>query len=262
MNLRVMNGTNAAPMNGTNAAPMNGYMFQGTNTVGMQGTNAAPMNGYYNDDEDDVIDLVPIQGINGETAYIEPLALMDWDEVPMQGVPDDFDEDERDHYRLAYMYGDPDALNGDFEALQGKRRERRAAKKAAKAEKKAERQARRETRQSQRARQREARTQRSETGTRFLDKFGGVLKDVGGGLAKKFEAESALAQAGIDPDFDVLDDRAFLEQRNQEIGGGGGGGVMNWWNNAPVWQKGAAVAGLALVGYGIYKVATKKKGRK
>jgi hypothetical protein len=256
MNLKVMNGTNAVGMQGTNAAPLNG-----TNYVGMQGTNAAPLNGMmYDDDDEDEIMYVPIQGATGEAAYINPLALVQWDDVPMQGVPAYYDDDDRDFYRIGYMYGDQDALNGDFEAMQGKRRERRQAKKAARAEKKAARQTRKEERQAMKSRRQEARTARSESGTRFIDKFSGVLKDVGGGLAKKFEAEGALVEAGIEPDMGVLEDRAFLEQRNQEIGGGTG--IGGWWQNAPMWQKGAAVASLALVGYGIYKIATKKKGRK
>lgn len=262
MNLRVLNGTNAVGMQGTNAAPLNG-----TSYVGMQGTNAAPLNGIGEDWEQDDVVYIPIQGATGEAAYIDPLALVEWDDVPMQGVPDDLDQEDRDFYRIAYMYGDEDALNGDYYALQGKRRERRQAKRAARDEKKATRQARKQDRQSKRARRQEARTLRSESGTRFIDKFSGVLKDVGGGLKKKFETEAALAEAGIEPDMGILEDRAFLEQRNEEITGGGssggiGGTIKEWWTNAPNWQKGAAIGGAVLVGYGIYRFATKKKGRK
>jgi hypothetical protein len=235
-----MQGTNQVmPMQGTNQVmPM-----QGTNqVVPMQGTNQ----------------VVPMQGMYGEY-YVDPIALIDEDDVPLNGMPSDYNADDIRAYQLAYMLGDDDALNGLFSKVKSRVKERRAGRAAQKDE-------RRATRTERRA----LRTERIRTGGTFLDKLG----DVGGSLLKKAagiadETGAQLDDLGIPYDEEILDQRA-LRMANEGIEPGdvseppaaSEGGVMDWWNKRSMPEKYAIGAGAAILGYLAYNKFVKKKGRK
>jgi len=266
MDIYLLQGTNAVePMMGTNAVePMMGTNavtpMMGTNAVEpMMGTNAVmPVNGY-DDYDDDIIEMqgwldekmmMPMRGYNG-TYYVSPLALMEPDDVPMDGVPMDATDEDIAAYQLAYMYGDPDALQGPFKKFFEKRAEKVGARRAEKNEKKAQ----REEKQALKMRRRRARTEKAERGEGFFDKFGGALKNVSEAVKTKIEQQAALDQAGIEPDDEILSQRAAMDSEDS-------GGLGGWWNNLPTAGKIGVVAGGALVAYGVYKFMTKKKGRK
>jgi hypothetical protein len=235
-----MQGTNQVmPMQGTNQVmPM-----QGTNqVVPMQGTNQ----------------VVPMQGMYGEY-YVDPISLIDEDDVPLNGMPGDYTADDIRAYQLAYMMGDDDALNGLFSKVKSRVKERRAGRAAQK-----------EERRATRTERRKLRTERIRTGGTFLDKLG----DVGGGLLKKAagiadETGAQLDDLGIPYDEEILDQRA-LRMANEGVDPGdvseppaaSGGGVMAWWNARSMPEKYAIGAGAAILGYLAYNKFVKKKGRK
>jgi len=217
--LSPMNGTNQAiPMNGTNQA------------IPMNGTNQAiPMNG--------TNQVIPMQGLNGQTFYVSPLALMDEDEVPMQGLPGHYDEEDTRAYAVGYLTGDPDALNGLFDKFKAKR----AEKKARKEEKQALKDENRAIKQGKKL----AKLEKLKSGTSFLDRVGGALQNFG--EARKIMAESgaALEDEGIDYDAQILAERAALASE-AGLKSSGGGGFMGWLNERSTGEK----VGLALVGAG------------
>jgi hypothetical protein len=234
-----MQGTNQVmPMQGTNqVVPM-----QGTNqVVPMQGTNQ----------------VVPMQGSNG-MYYVDPIVLIDEDDVPLQGMPADYNSDDVQAYQLAYMMGDSDALNGLFSKV----KERRSGRKE-------ERAARKEQRRATRDERRALRTERIRQGGTFLDK----VADVGGGLLKKAAGiadttAEALEDLGIGYDPEVLEQRSFVaadsgvDPGTMPAAAPAGGGVMGWWNNRSNTEKIAIVGGAAVLGYFAYKQFSKKGGRK
>jgi len=119
-----MNGTNAVlPMQGTNMVlPM-----QGTNMVlPMQGTNA----------------VVPMQGTYG-MYEVHPHCLNGWYDAPMQGIPDDWDDEDIEAYRAGWVFGDPDAMQGLFKKFKEKRKKAKAGNLAAKSDRQARRAKRR-----------------------------------------------------------------------------------------------------------------------
>lgn len=266
MDMYVMNGTNQV-------GPMNGQfyelyeepeMMQGTNQVmPMQGTNQ----------------VVPLQGVGGGVYEIEmlPLALMDESDVPMQGIPDDYTDEDIEIYRLAYLAGDNDAMQGLFKRLKGKIQQARAGNKAARQDRREEREARQELRQQARV----TRQQKRASGQGFFDRVGGFLGNLGEAKRIAAEAGAALDDAGIDYDDEVLEQRAALAAdagatagdtrmtRSSEGGAGaGGGGVVAWWQARSMPEKVVIGVGGLLLGYAGYKVMTgqpifgKKKGGK
>jgi len=163
-----------------------------------------------------------------------------------------------DAYRLAYLVGDPDAMNGLFDKF----KEKRALKKEEKAAKKEAKAADKEERKALRMENRRIRTGKRATGTSFLDKFGGALANLG--EAQKLQAQAAqdMEDEGIDFDEDILGQRAAIASEAGQKSADGGGGAIGWWNNLETPAKvgiGLAAAGAA---FGIYKLATKKRGRK
>ncbi len=212
----VMNGTNQAfPMNGTNQAiPMNGT----NQAIPMNGTNQA----------------IPMQGLNGGTFYVSPLSLLDEDDVPMNGIPDFYSDEDISAYRLGYMVGDPDAMNGLF----SKFKEKRAAKKEERAERKEDRKADRAEKKDLRLQNKRTTAEKRASGTSFLDRVGGALANIG--EAKKLMAQSSseLEDEGIDYDAGVLAERAALaSEAGLKSSDNGGGGIVAWWNARPVEQK-------------------------
>ena len=247
-----MNGTNQ--LNGTN------QVMQGTNQV-MNGTNTIyPMNG--------TNAVVPMQGTNGEY-YVSPLSMIDFDDVPMNGVPSDYDDNDVNAYRLAYMVGDPDALNGLFGKLKAKIKKAKAGNQDA-----------RNNRRENRTDRKEAREQRRKDGTRFIDKFGGAIANVGEALKMKLASGQMLEDSGIDYDDEVLDQRMMMsadagatsDNKMLKSDGGAFDGlsffdkVKLWWTMRSDVEKGLIVVGggtVIYLGWRAYKNSRRKgKGRK
>ncbi len=242
MNIAYLNGTSSVmPMQGTSSVvPMQGCgCMQGTSSVmPMQGTSSVmPMQGLY-DFEDMPLqgtNSIPMQGTYGQY-YIHPLAAMDISEVPMQGVPADADPDDILAYQLAYMVGDRAAVNGLFSGF----KERRAARHASRDENKA------------------LNKQKKKEGSRFIDKFGSALANVGEGLKSKLQADAELTKQGIEPDDEILTQRALKAADST----GSGAGLMGLINGLSTTQKVMGAAGLLLLSYGVYRVVTKGKKRR
>lgn len=249
MNTYVLNGTNqVTPMNATN---MVGGSMNGTNMVGggMQGTSS----------------VTPMQGTNGGYYEVHPLAAMHPDDVPLNGIPGDYTDDDVEAYKLAYLVGDPDALNGLFSKLKGKIKKARAGNKAA-----------RDDRRGRRAENRALRMEKRKSGTRFIDKFGGALSNVGEALKLKAQSAGALEDNGIDYDDEILEQRSYIAADNGETAGdemssGDGAtdpnaGIIDKlaakWAAASTTEKGLVIAGTGLALYLGYKAYTGKKGRK
>lgn len=245
MEIYRLNGTNAVgPMNGTNeVGPLNGLEDVGP----MSGTNAVgPMNGVY-EPGFDVVALqgwlspeyaIPMQGDRG-TFYVSPLALADFDDVPMGEMPAGWTEEDEADFRMAYLVGDPAAMNGIRDRWRAKRDERRAN---------------RAQKEADRAQRRALRNERAKTGTRFIDKFGGALSTAAEAFKTKAEAEKALSERGIEADEDILMQRSF-------IGEAAGGGLIEMWNGLPTVGKGLVLGGGAFLLYKIFQ-SFKKKGKR
>jgi hypothetical protein len=248
-----MQGTNQViPMQGTNQViPM-----QGTNQViPMQGTNQViPMQG--------TNQVIPMQGLIGEY-YVDPVALIEMEEVPLNGLPDDYTDEDIQAYQLAYMYGDEDALNGLFSKVKQRRKGRKEARAAKKAE-----------RQEYRREMRATRLEKAKRGEGFLDKLGAAAGAVGAGLLKKAggiadETAEDLDAAGIDYDNEILEQRAYkMAEDGVEPGTDSGTegesadtGLMAKWNALSTPAKIGVAAGAAGVAYLIYKQLSKKKRR-
>lgn len=264
MKIYAMNGTSAVnPIQGTNDVVLQGtndVVLQGTNDVVLQGGTSAvgPMQGYqYPSDLCEA--CIPVQTVNG-SFYVAPLALMDADDVPLEGIPGHWSDEDIDAYQVGYLYGDADALNGNYEVFEGKRKQRREEKRAAK-------DARRAERQAQRARRKEARTAKLERGEGFFDKVGTGLAALATGAGEGLAAASAatedfLADEGIDAMPDII------QQRNLLTGGDTGGeagagaaGLAGWWQSLGTPAKVGVGVGAAALGYLLYKQFS-KKGRK
>jgi hypothetical protein len=238
-----MNGTNAAiPMNGTNAAiPMNG-----TNAaIPMNGTNAA----------------IPMQGTAG-TFYVSPLALMDEMDVPMNGIPADYSIEDMEAYRVGYLTGDRDAMNGLFDKF----KEKRAARKAERQEKREMKEADKAEKKALRLENKRIKTGKRASGTSFLDRFGGALANLGEAQKLKAEAERDLADEGIDFDDEVVGQRAAMASeagvKSADGSGEDSGGFMGWFNSLSTPQKVGGALAVAGLGYGAYKLFTGKKRKK
>lgn len=280
MNVHVMNGASrrtdeylfdddAGVMQGTaSVTPMNG-----TNVVlpSMQGTmDVVPMNS--------TNAVIPMQGSMGEF-YVSPLSLCDESDVPMQGIPSDYTDDDIEYYTTAYLVGDPDAMQGLFKRLREKRKQAKAGNKGARLDRQGRRNQRREARQQRREDRnaaRDLRRDKSARGEGFLDRFGGALKDAASGFAARQRAAAELEAQGIEFDDDVLDERIALASEAGDFGDDldfrsdtGGDGQQGFfaqlaakWNALGTPEKvgiGIAAAGLGYLGY---KALTKKKGRK
>jgi len=252
MTTYVLNGTNQViPMNGTNqVVPMNG-----TNQV-------IPMNG-----TNQVVPMV-MQGTYG-TYEVHPHALVEYENVPMNGIPDDYDERDCHAYRVAYMVGDPDAVNGLFGKLKSKIKQAVAGNKDARNNRRADRSERQEERKENRA----IRQQKRADGTSFLDKFGGAISNVGEAFKLKSATAAALDDNGIEYDDEILEQRSAMAtdggMDDSGSGDGSSGGIMEqfkeFWNAGPV-QK-AAVVGVGLgLAYGIGRatgvISPPKKSKK
>jgi hypothetical protein len=267
MNLHILNGA----MNRTDEFLQDddaGVPMQGTNmALPMDGTNQAfPMNS--------TNAVIPMNGAYGEY-YVSPLSLIDPEDVPMQGVPDDFSDSEISHYQLAYMVGDPDAMQGLFKNLREKRKQAKAGNKGAKLDRQGRRNERRAARAGRRADKDEARDIRrgkAARGEGFLDKFGGALTDAAAGFRARQEAARELEAEGIDFDENILDERVAMMaedgefslrdgQDNSDDSQSATGIAAQWAALSMPAKVGIGLAGAA-VAYGIYKMATKKKGRK
>lgn len=207
----------------------------------MNGTNAA----------------VPMQGLNGMTYYVSPLALMDEQDVPMQGMPYDYTDEDIQAYRMGYLTGDRDALNGLFDKF----KERRAVRKEEKAAKKEAKAADKEERKALRMENRRIRTGKRATGTSFLDKFGGALANLGEAQKLSAQAEADLANEGIDFDDEIVAERAALASeagiKSMDAGGGG-----NWFANLSTTEKAIGGVALAAIAFGAYKMFSKGRKRK
>ncbi len=259
----VMNGTNqVVPMNG---GDMYEWPMQGTNqVVPLQGTNQ----------------VVPLQGTNGQMYDVEmmPLALLDESDVPMNGVPSDYTDEDMEVYRLAYLSGDPDAMQGLFKKLKGKIQQAREGNKAARTDRREERQARQESRVTAR----QTRRDKAARGEGFFDRVGGFLGNLGEAKRIAAEAGAALEDAGIDFDSDVLEQRAAMAadagatagdtrmMRSGDTGGGTGGGLMAWWQARSTNEKILYGVGAGVGAWVLYRTLTgqpimpgaKKRGRK
>lgn len=238
METYVLNGTNAVvPMNGTNAV------------VPMNGTNAVvPMNGYGYYDFDvmnGTNEVVPMQGTN-DVYYVHPHALLSYDDVPMQGIPADYTDADIFAYQNAYLFGDPDAMQGLFSKFKAKRKAAKAGNKAAKSD-----------RQARRAERRAFRKSKRDTGTRFIDRFGGAIANVGEALKLKAQTADALEDEGIDYDDELLTQKSMMAADNgaeaDDDGGDDGGGMLdslkNWWNGQETVTKVIVGAGGLYLGY-------------
>ena len=269
MDVGIMNGTNQVlPMNGGY-----GYEMNGTNQVmPLNGTNQVmPLQG--------TSQVVPMQGVGGGfyEVEIDPLALLDENDVPMNGIPDDYDDDDVEMYRMAYLVGDPDALQGLFKNLKAKIQQARAGNKAARTERREERQ----ERQDLRMQNKRTRAEKRASGQGFFDKVGGFLGNLGEAKRIASEAAAALDNSGVEFDDDVLEQRAALAadagasggdvrmSRSSEGGAGSGFNLQNWWASRSTMQKGLVVAGGAFGLYAGYKLFTgqpifggKKRGGK
>jgi len=236
---------------------MTTYVLNGTNqVVPMNGTNQViPMNG-----TNQVVPMV-MQGTYG-TYEVHPHALVEYENVPMNGIPDDYDERDCHAYRVAYMVGDPDAVNGLFGKLKSKIKQAVSGNKDA-----------RNNRREDRAERKELRQQRKADGTRFIDKFGGALANVGEAIKLKATTAAALDDNGIEYDDEILEQRSAMAadsgMDDSGSGDGSSGGIMEqlkeFWNAGPV-QK-AAVVGVGVgLAYGIGRVtgviAPPKKSKK
>jgi len=232
----VLNGTNAVGMNGTSdILPVNG-----TNYVGMNGTSG----------------VVPMQGSNGGYYEVHPLAYMQYEDVPLNGVPSDYDERDIDAYRVAYLSGDPDALNGLFSKLKSKIQQARAGNKDA-----------RNNRRADKAERKELRQQKKKDGTRFIDKFGGALSNVGEALKLKAQTAAALEDAGIDYDDEIIEQRSYMaadqgltgDEVNENLPAAPdpNGGIIDkisaYWAGASTTEKTLVVVGGSIALYAIYK---------
>lgn len=248
----LMNGTNmVVPMNGTNmVVPMNG-----TNMV-------LPMNGTNN--------VIPMQGAYGEY-YVSPLAVMDEDDVPMQGVPSDFTPEEIELYRTMYLVGDPDAMQGLFKNVKNKIKQAIAGNKDAK-----------NVRRERKAEKKAIRMERRRTGNTFLDKVGGALKNLTGAAEIADNAMEQFDEMGVDYDPEVIEQRAAImtedgmtpammqmQTRSADAGGGSdlpatgggsGGGIAAWWSARSQNEKILiGVGGAAIVVGGIWYFTRKRK---
>lgn len=263
----VLNGTagdykifgDDAPLNGTSdVKPMNSTSsvmpMQGTSDVmPMQGTSA----------------VVPMQGANGNF-YVSPLSLIDPDDVPLNGMPDDYNDEDIEHFRLAYMVGDDDALNGLFSRVKEKRRRAKSGNQAAtqgRRERRQERRDARSERRKDRAEMRDIRKEKAKSGGSFLDRFGGALSNAAEGFKLRQEAAANLEDAGIDFNEDVLDDRAAMAAdagyRSEDLPPATTGtGLMGWWGRRSTLEKVGIGVGAAALGYGVYKLATGKKRKR
>jgi len=228
------------------------YPFQGTNSViPAQGTNTVgPLQGWDEDDDpfQGTNSIVPMQGAGGETYYVDPWALLDPDDVPMQGIPDDWDDEDIAAYQVGYMYGDPDAMQGLFKKFKAKRAEKKERKKE---------------RKDLRMENKRVRLQNRKEGKGFFQRVGGAIANAGEALKNKFAAESMLEDEGIDYSPELVDQRsAIAAESGYKMGEGGSGG--GWWANLPGWQKGAMIGTgvLALAGIGLALFGGKKKGKK
>lgn len=237
-----VNATNDTLLQGTNDT-----LLQGTNSTILQGTNDTVIQGWYNP-------VIPINGYNGEQLFVSPLALLDYDDVPINGVPDDWSEDEIEAYRFAYMYGDRDAVNGLFKKLRNKIKRAREGNKDARNNRRARREARRELR-----------AKRAAEGTRFIDKFGGAIKDIAGGLANRNAQAVALESDGIEYDPEILDQRTAIITD----GGAGSGtpqneGVYEWFLRLSPMEKAGLGLGVGVLAWLGYKAlaGSNKKGKK
>lgn len=232
----VLNGTSEVmPVNGFNDV----YVMDGTNSVGMNGTSG----------------VVPMQGSNGGYYEVHPLAYMNYDEVPLNGVPSDYTERDIDAYRVAYLSGDPDAINGLFSKLKSKIQTARAGNKDA-----------RNNRRANRTERKELREQKKKDGTRFIDKFGGALSNVGEALKLKAQTAAALEEDGIDYDDEILEQRSFMaadqgltgdevaETNNNQPDPNGGiiDQISAYWAKGPV-EKGVVVGVSLAAAYLGYK---------
>lgn len=264
-----MNGTSAVnPIQGTNDVVLQGtndVVLQGTNDVVLQGGTSAvgPMQGYqYPADLCEA--CIPVQTVNG-SVYVSPLALMDADDVPLEGIPAHWSDDDIDAYQVGYLYGDADALNGNYEVFEGKRKQRRQ-------EKRAQRDAIRQARTEAKLRRTEARTQKIESGQSFLDKLGGGLSSavsaVGQGFAAKLGAAGELlSDEGIDAMPEIVEQRNLLTggETGGETGGdtgGGAAGLAGWWQSLGTPAKVGVGVGAAALGYLLYRQFSPKKGRR
>jgi len=236
MDTIVLNGTNNVGMNGTRDV----MPFNGTNNVGMNGTSG----------------IVPMQGSNGGYYEVHPLAYMQYEDVPLNGIPSDYDDRDIDAYRVAYLSGDPDALNGLFSKLKSKIKTARAGNADA-----------RNNRRENRTERKELRKQKKADGTRFIDKFGGALSNVGEAIKLKAQTAAALDDAGIDYDDEIIEQRSYMaadqgltgDEVNENLPAAPdpNGGIIDkisaYWAGASTTEKTLVVVGGALAAYALYK---------
>lgn len=247
MKTYVMNGINqVTPLNGSSSqvVPLNA-----TNQVGMNGASS---------------EVVPMQGTNGNWYEVHPLAAMLPEDVPLNGIPGDYTDDDVQAYQMAYLVGDPDALNGLFSKLKSKIKQARAGNKAARQERREDRKERKDLRMEKR-----------KSGTRFIDKFGGALSNVGEAIKLKAQAAGALEDNGIDYDDEILEQRSYIAADNGETADSGAvvgagsdpnAGIIEkvsqmWANASPIAKLGVVAVG-TLVAYKAYQAISNNKRKK
>lgn len=251
MEVQLLNGgTNSLmPMNGTNTS------------VPMNGTNAS----------------VPMQGSNGIVYYVAPVSLMDIEQVPTDWIPTGLHPDDVLYLKTAYMMGDPEALNGKLgDAL------KKAAQKvgnaipvAAKAVTnavmsvvpggKALVQASEANYQKFQKQAEDAirATEQAIANKMVADELAKIPTATATSKrveteAKKLAAETIqdLTKIGINPNPEIIADRALMAADAGVKSGGGGGlvdRIKNWWAGASTTEKVLAGAATAAVVYGGYK---------
>jgi len=110
------------------------------------------------------------------------------------------------------------------------------------------------------------------TGTRFIDRFGGAISNVGEALKLKAQTGQALDDEGIDYDDEILEQRSAMAADEGETGaddsGSEGGflaGLKDWWDDQTTVVKGITIAGGLFLTYkglqmaGVIKSDNKKR---